>query len=140
MAISLDYMGKYLIMLISVAIAIGIIMGFRGQIQDALPELDNEDDNSGAQLITVEGSTSQKTGKIADLADLCYEKTYEEPGSFTCFIVRSKKGSFSIQASELENRMSTELEENTVVEANPLNRDSLVIRYGVKQDKVVIEQ
>lgn len=139
MAISLDYMGKLVIVMIVVAVSVGIISEFRGQIDNNLDGLNTGEDKKGLEIIEVSGADAE--GKVSDLITLCYERSLERGfEDFQCFLARKKSGDFNLNKNDLENRLDDNVNQSTRFEANNYDRDSIVIRYSVSPDKVVVEK
>jgi len=139
MAISLDYMGKLVIVMIVVAVSIGIISEFRGQINDNIEGLNQEDDETGLEIVEV--SDSSPVQKVSDLVSICYQRSLERGfEDFSCFLARKQSGSFNLNKADIENELDDEVNQSTIFEENTYTRDSIVIRYSVTPGKVVVEE
>lgn len=139
MAISLDYMGKLVIVMIVVAVSVGIITQFRGQIDDNIDGLNNGEDEEGLEIIEV--SDSNPEGKISDLITLCYERSLENGfEDFSCFLARKESGDFNINKNDIQNKLDNDVNQSTRFDHNTYGRDSIVIRFSVTPDKVVVEE
>lgn len=139
MAISLDYMGKLVIVMIVVAVSVGIITQFRGQIDDNLEGITQNDDQEGLEIVEVSSNNAER--RVSDLITLCYERSLERGyEDFSCFLARVESGDFNLDRADLENRVSDEVNQSTSFKQNTYTRDSIVIRYSVTSDKVVVEE
>jgi|GEM_PF-6937260 hypothetical protein len=139
MAISLDYMGKLVIVMIVVAVSVGIITQFRGQIDDDIGGLGENGNEKGLEIVEVSGSSAET--KLSDLIRLCYQRSLERGyESFQCYLARKKSGDFSVDSSSIWDSLEDDVNESTTFEENTFDRDSLVIDYDVKSGKVVVDQ
>jgi len=139
MAISLDYMGKLVIVMIVVAVSIGIISEFRGQIDNNLDGLNQDEDKEGLEIVEVSGADTER--KISDLITLCYERSLERGfEDFQCFLARKDSGDFGLNKNNLENRLEDKVNQSTKFEASKYDRESIIIRYAVRPNKVVVEK
>jgi hypothetical protein len=139
MDMSLDYMGKLVIVMVVVAVSVGIITQFRAQIDDNLGRLgDNDQTEEGLEIIEVSGNSE---AKVADAITLCYERSLErsyEP--FECFLIRNSSGDFSISSTDLEDRLTDEVEQSTNFKSSNYNMQTIIVKYEVPAEKVVVEQ
>ncbi len=138
MALSLDYLGKLVIVLIVVAVSVGMIMEFRGQIEGTTPDPGNDDD-PGLEIVEVAGSSS--TTKVADLITLCHQRSLEKGyEDLSCFVARKKSGNFNLDASTLEEQLEPDVNQSTEFEASTYDRSSIIIQYSVASQKVVVKE
>lgn len=139
MAMSLDYLGKFVIILVVIGVAIGMILTFRNQISDTTPDLDDED--PGLEIIKVSGSHSNSVAKVSSLIQLCHqrslEKSYED---IKCFVARKDSGDFNIGKSELEGSLEPDIRNSTTFEANNYDRGSIIINYKSRPQKVLVKK
>lgn len=136
---SLDYMGKLVIMLIVIGVSVGMIIEFRGQIEDTTPDPGENNDDPGLEIIQVEKSNS--LSKVADLITLCYQRSLEQGyEDLSCFVARTDSGNFDLESSEIEEQLSEDTAEATEFEASTYDRDSIIIQYEVVSEKVVVEK
>jgi len=139
MAMSLDYMGKLVIIMVVIAVSIGIITQFRGQIDDNLDNLDQGEDRPGLEIIEISGPSPVR--KISDLVSICYQRSLKRGfEDFPCFLARKDSGSFALDKADLEDNLENEVNQSTVFKQDSYTRDSLVIKYSVKTDKVIVEE
>jgi hypothetical protein len=139
MAMSLDYIGKLVIMLIVIGVSVGMIMEFRGQIEDTTPDPGSNNDDPGLEIVEVEESSS--LSKVSDLITLCYQRSLEQGyEDLSCFVARTDSGSFDLESSEIEEQLSEDTAEATEFEASTYDRDSIIIQYDVASEKVVVEK
>lgn len=138
MALSLDYIGKLTIILIVVAVSIGMIVEFRDQIENTTPTTGQPDEDSGLEIVQVEGNS---VTEIANLINLCYQRSLEQGyEDISCFVARKDSGSFDIDSSEIEEQLGEDVAEATQFEASTYNRDSIIIQYRTRPEKVVVEK
>jgi hypothetical protein len=132
-------MGKLVIVLVSIAVAIGMITTFSDQVEDTTPTTDEEE--QGLEIVEVSGPHTKKVSKIADLITLCHERSLEEGfKNLECFVARSESGDFSITKSELESNLPSEIESNTNFLHTNYDRESVIITYEVNPGEVVVEK
>ncbi|MDY6778074.1 MAG: hypothetical protein SVU32_05370 [Candidatus Nanohaloarchaea archaeon] len=142
MALSLDYIGKYVLVLVALAAAIGLIVQFSGDVRSMIPGL-NPTDNGGTEPEVVDvtaGSASAQAQRLGELAQLCYDRYLENPQqSFTCFIARKESGTFSSPSpSAIKNNVKGEAKQMIAVQNTPLNEATVTIEYSLSQNKIVI--
>lgn len=136
----LDYIGKFVIVLIAVAVGAGIIMSTQSNVEDVLPEFGDGNDIPEDEIVDIDGNKAQQ---IADHVNLCYSASREKRHeSFTCFMARSKTGSFSLSPGDITPHMSVD---TSNVEFRPggdntFNRETIIIRYSVSTESVVVEE
>lgn len=139
MAMSLDYMGKLVIMLIVIGVSVGMIMEFRGQVENTRPDPGGENDDPGLEIVQVEKSNS--LSKVADLISLCYQRSLEQGyEDLSCFVARTSSGNFDLESSDIEEELTEDTAEATEFEATTYDRDSIIIQYDVASEKVVVEK
>lgn len=139
MAMSLDYMGKLVIMLIVIGVSVGMIMEFRGQVEDTTPDPGGDKGDPGLEIIQVEQSNS--LSKVADLITLCHQRSFEQGyEDLSCFIARTESGSFDLESSEIEGKLSEDAAEAAEFKASNYDRESIIIQYDVTSEKVVVEK
>ncbi len=95
MAISLDYIGKFIIMTVVIAVAITLILTFQNDVEGNVPSVPGNDNggNPETEVITIDTSDdSQMYQKIANLVKLCNERGKQRSTSFTCFVLVSETG------------------------------------------------
>lgn len=138
MALSLDYIGKLTIILIVVAVSIGMIVEFRDQIENTTPTTGQPDEDPGLEIVQVEGNSVTET---ANLINLCYQRSLEQGyEDISCFVARKDSGSFDIDSSEIEEQLEDDVAEATQFEASTYDRDSIIIQYRTRPEKVIVEK
>jgi hypothetical protein len=139
MDMSLDYMGKLVIVMVVVAVSVGIITQFRGQIDDNLGRIGGDDQTEeGLEIIEVSGNSEVN---VADAVRLCYERSLERSyESFECFVVRKSSGFNNLQQSSLESNLRDEVKQSTNFINAPYDGETIVVKYEVPAEKVVVEQ
>ena len=139
MAISLDYMGKLVIVMIVVAVSVGIITQFRGQINDDIEGLGEGSEEKGLEIVEISGSSAET--KISDLVRLCYERSLERGyESFQCYLARKTSGDFNVDKSDIWDNLEDDVNKSTSFRQDTFDRDSLVIDYSVRSGKVIVDQ
>lgn len=143
MALSLDYMGKFVIVMVTIAIGVSVIMTFGNQIKDSSPDIP-ESDEEGTSLVRAE---SQQ--KLVELLNYCHEKSLEKgTRSFTCFLVIYEDDDLNTDLEDFKQTTSFDSEDLKVDEditsTNDKNiiiedGDSLVVRYSVEEKSVILE-
>lgn len=136
MSMSLDYMGKFVLILVAVAVGVGLIMTLQGDIGDWVPNNLGGDDRVDSEVVDVSGA-----GDIASLISLCYEESRKRSHEdFVCFIARHEGGGFgSISAGEINSNLNADQQAQTDLSQAPYTGDSVVIRYDVANEQVVVE-
>ncbi|MDY6789370.1 MAG: hypothetical protein SVV03_05425 [Candidatus Nanohaloarchaea archaeon] len=142
MAMSLDYLGNWVLIVIAIMAAVGLIVAFQGDVKNALPGITPSEDKSGAELIEVEGSAEQEAEKIAEMVRLCNDRALEKGyEGFTCFLLRNKDGEFEgIGSSDIRRELGRELENRTEYKNPPYTGETIIIRYDLDEDSIVVEQ
>lgn len=139
MAMSLDYMGKLVVMLIVIAVSVGMIIEFRDEIENTTPDPGGNGGDPGLEIVEVEESNS--LNKVADLVTLCYQRSLEKGyEDLSCFVARTKSGSFDLESSEIEEELSDDTAEATEFKASTYDRDSIIIKYDVASKKVIVQK
>ncbi|AOV94769.1 hypothetical protein AQV86_02480 [Nanohaloarchaea archaeon SG9] len=139
MAMSLDYIGKLVIILVVIAVSIGMITEFRDQINNTTPTPGNGNDDPGLEIVQVESSNS--LSKVANLITLCHQRSLEQGyEDLSCFIARIDSGSFDLESSEIENELNEDTAEKVEFKASTYDRDSIIIQYEVASQKVIVEK
>ncbi len=137
MSLSLEYIGKLFMILVALAIGVGLIMTIQGDVNDWIPDLGGEKDDLDSEFVDVGNDAAE----IASLINMCYsesrERRYE---SFNCFLARSEDGTFSLSAADIESELSNTLQENTEFLDDTFDRETIVIRYDVSHEAVVVEK
>ena len=142
MALSLDYMGKFVIVMVTIAIGVSLIITFSNQIRDTSPELPGEEEE-GTSIVRI---SSQD--KAVELLNFCHDRSLEQGGrSFTCFlVVNSGDGNLLLNREELENSVNFDSDNlevvTTSVDGESLvlsSGESAVVRYAVEGNRIVLE-
>lgn len=135
MSMSLDYMGRFALILIAVAVGVGLIMTLQGDIGDWVPDDVGDDERVDSEVVN-----AQTAGDIANLVTLCYQESRERPHeSFVCFIARHDSGTFGFGPGDVNTHLGGEQEAATRFEGGCCDGDSVVIRYDVADEEVVVE-
>jgi len=139
MAMSLDYMGKMAIMMIVIAVSIGMIVEFRGQIEETAPDPNPNEQEPGLEIVQINKANSLT--KVSDLITLCHQRSLEQGyKDFSCFVARTNTGSFNLESTEIENKLKQETADATDFKASTYDRDSIIIEYNVKTEKVSVKK
>jgi len=141
MSLPLDYIGKFVIVLVAVAVGVGIIMSTQGNVEDVIPDL-GENDGPESEIVDIGGSSAQKAQKVAAQVDICYEESQQRRHeSFTCFIARSDTGTFSLSPGDIESQLSVDASNvNFDPEGGSYDRQTIIIRYSVAGQEVVVTE
>lgn len=141
MAISLDYMGKYIIMMVAILVAIGLIFTMKGQIMNSLGDFWPGEDE-GPEQVTISKDTDQaRAQKIADLIQQCYEgKVGSGIEDKTCYIINKDSGSFSLGKSDIKDLLKSSLEDKVEFKADSYDRETIMINWDSKADKILVEK
>lgn len=133
--LSLDYIGKFVLIMIAVLIGVGIIIYISGLIKVPCPWCKEE----FPRYVKISvNDKKEQIGKIASLIDACYTNMKGKIDTETCYIVRNELGSFSITASELKNSLTGSLRDRVVFESDKYDRETLVIGYNGVEGKVYV--
>ena len=142
MALSLDYMGKFVIVMVTIAIGVSLIITFSNQIRDSSPGIPGEDEE-GTSIVRI---SSQE--KVVELLNYCHDRSLEQGGrSFTCFlVVNERDGTLQIEKDQIEESVGFETD-NLEVVTNSVDGESLVlssgesaiVRYSVDGNRIVLE-
>lgn len=143
MALALDYIGKFTIMLIAITIAVGLIVSTAGDISiGALIPGGDDDQPSGSNLVEVEGNAQQQAQRLADLITLCWDQVQERRHEdFVCFVATKASGSYGItDTSSIEDRLDTTVADNTQIEPSEIQRQTVVIQWSVADRRILVEE
>lgn len=138
MSLSLDLIGKFVLVTLMISVATGLILGFQTDISNSIGNLlGGDDSNSNAE--TVEIPNDSPAQDIAPLVDTCYNRYLQNSfEDYVCFIVASESGSISFSGESLENRLSKDV--NNVTElSNNYDSSTIVIRYSSDMGRIVVE-
>lgn len=139
MALSLDYLGKLVIVLVAVAVSIGMIIEFRGQIEGATPTPGDNKNDPGLEIVKVSGSNS--LSKVADLITLCHQRSLEKGyEDISCFVARKETGSFNLNSADIQSQLSNDVNQSTEFKASTYERSSIIIQYKVASQQVVVKE
>lgn len=131
MALPLDYIGKFVIVLVAVAVGAGIIMSTQSGIDIPMPEGDKGPDS---EIVDVGSNDAEAVG---DLIDLCYQHSRDKRHeNFVCFMARSETGSFSLSQGAIDSNVDTD---NVDYRSSSYNRETIIIRYSAGSENVVVE-
>ncbi|MFB6174646.1 MAG: hypothetical protein ABEJ87_01575 [Candidatus Nanohalobium sp.] len=140
MSMSLDYLGKLVIVLVVVAVAIGMITTFREQVEDTKPT-PGGDQGPGLEIVKISGGHSNAVSKVANLITLCHQRSLNKGfKDLSCFVARKQSGSFSITPSELKAKLETSVENATTFRASTYDRSSIIINYDARPKKVIVKK
>lgn len=134
MALSLDYIGKFVIVMVTISVATTLIINWQGDI-DFSPPTDNGED--GLELVEVGGSNEGT--RLRTLVVECHDRMQQNPQtSFDCFLATStQSGGFDITSSDLEDEVGNL--ENVDVEDGISGSTNVRIGYDVYEGKVLVE-
>lgn len=136
MSLSLDMIGKFVLVTLMIAVVTGLIVGFQSDIKSAIGGIMPGNDDPGGDAETVEISSNAPAGRIAPLVDSCYKRHLENSfEDYVCFIVSSDSGSISFSGQNLENKLSEDVKEATDIK-NDYDSSTIVIRHSEGKIKV----
>lgn len=131
MALSLDVIGKFVLMLVALAVAVGLIVNFAGDISPpGLPD-------DGAEFPqSVEIADSPE--RVADLVTQCYDASRERRHeSFTCFVAHTESGNdFSVAKTDVQDELSPTVNASTSFSSDTY--DGAVIEIGWSVDEQAV--
>jgi hypothetical protein len=135
MSLALDYMGKFIIVMVVVGVVISILLGMQSDFSQLPFDTGNNNSDTGNNEI-VEASNA---GDVADFVDICVSDTVDAVSDLNCFVIRHPDSSFSLDKSSIESEIESEDVEVKFLD-NTYNREIITVRYDVSRDKVVIEK
>jgi hypothetical protein len=135
MALSLDYIGKFVIVLVVLAVAIALIVSMKDDIlgNNPIPE----DNDREMQIIKVDPANPAE--RVANLITLCWddsrENRFENRG---CFVVRADGGTFSFGEGDIIGPQldSGTWDDRTDFDSACCTGETIVIRYDANQEAV----
>lgn len=144
MALSLDYMGKFIIVMVTIATAISVIMTFETQIRESSPTLPGQE-GTGTELVKVESDS-----EVYELVNYCHQRVLDQGSkSFTCFLlVNSNDVTIEIPNDGIETKLEFDRESLKLVGNDQADQEDLlidpgksaVIRYSIKEgNKIILE-
>lgn len=143
MALSLEMVGRWVLVVIAIMVAVGLIIGFRGEILNSIGGISPDgDEESDVDIVDVDGGRDKHAAQLADLVSLCHDRSLETGyKGFTCFLARSNQGSFQgVTAREVEEFLEGDVAEKTVFKNAPYRRESVIVKYRLEDDKIVVEE
>ena len=141
MALSLDYMGKYVLMMVAILVAIGFIFTMKGQITDFLGGLGPEDDKGVENVKISRSSSTARATKISDLIAQCYKsKIGSGIKDMTCFLVVTDSGTFNLQKDQIQNLLTPSLAQNVEFANEEYDRETIIISYDSTAGKIIVEK
>jgi hypothetical protein len=135
MSLALDYMGKFIIVMVVVGVVISILLGMQSDFSQLPFDTGNNNSDTGNNEI-VEASNA---GDVADFVDICVSDTVDAVSDVNCFVIRHPDSSFNLDKSSIESEIESEDVEVEFLD-NTYNREIITVRYDVSRDKVVIEK
>jgi hypothetical protein len=135
---SLDFIGKFVLIGIMITVAIGLMMGFQSDISSAFDGiLGGGDEPKNVERVDV---SSNPTQKIASLVDTCYqrylENSYED---FVCFIATSSSGSVTVSGDDIEDNLNQDVADTTNFKNN-YDSSTVIIRYSSSKGEIMVEE
>lgn len=138
MSLSLDLIGKFVLVTLMISVATGLILGFQTDISSSIDNLFGGDDPS-SDAETVEIPNDSPAQDIAPLVDTCYNRYLENSfEDYVCFIVTADSGSISFSGQNLNDRLSEDVSEVTELSSN-YDSSTIVIRYSSDMGRIVVE-
>lgn len=142
MALALDYIGKFTIVLVSLAIGVGLISTTADDISLGAIMPGGNDDPSGSNIVDVNGNEQEQIQQLADLITLCWDQVQDrQHEDFVCFVATKSSGSYGIMdTSSIENKLDAVVANNTEIQPSEIQRQTAVIRYSVSDQLIVVEE
>ncbi|MEF8880767.1 MAG: hypothetical protein V5A72_02980 [Candidatus Nanohaloarchaea archaeon] len=139
MSMSLDMIGKFILITIILAVVTGLILSFETDISSSVNDILGGDDSStDSEVVTISSSTP--SSKIASLVDSCYqrylENSYED---YVCFIARSDSGSFSFDEDDVDSKLSENVKKKADI-SSVTDATTVIVRYSKTSGKIVVDQ
>lgn len=136
MSLSLDYIGKFVIMLVALAVAIALIVDLKGDVDIDWPP---GGDEPQMEILNIEGTSDEKAQKIANAIQLCQGKAdtnpYEDTG---CYVVRSTDQDLSLPATEIGSHLPTEIRSQTTFQSDTYTGETVIIRYNAGEQRIIV--
>ncbi len=139
-SMSLEMIVKWIIMLVVVLVAIGLITVFSGRIKESVQNLFHKNNDQSVYVRVGLIGTDQQLSKIAELIDLCYNAKLGQSRDETCYIVHNKNGDFSITKEQIKERLPGGLADKMIFKDDEFDSETIVISYGWVDETVVLEQ
>lgn len=143
MALALDYIGKFMILLVALSIAVGLITTTAEDIDmGAILPGGDSDQPEGSNLVDVSGNEQEQIQRLADLITLCWDQVQQRRHEdFVCFIATKKSGSYGItDTTEIEDKLEPTIANNTVIQPSEIQRQTAVIKYSVADRHILVEE
>lgn len=135
MSLSLEYVGKFAIILVAVAIGVGLIVSLQSDVEGVAPDLG--DDDLDSEIVDIDNDAAE----VASLVRMCYSESRDrQHESFVCFMARSEDGSFSLSSGDIEAELDDSIAEYTEFPDDSFDRETIIIRYSVSSEAVVVEE
>lgn len=134
MALSLDYIGKFLIVMVTVSVAITLIINFQGDLEMNLP-WEEEDGDTDIRIVELDGG--DELNQMTLFIDNCQERSLRNPQtSFECFLITHTDGGFPDIDDDLD-----EDDWDEVVNIEDLE-DAITVKieYNIQEGGVVVEK
>ncbi len=134
MALSLDYVGKFVIVLVTVGVGVGVILQM---VPDSPLGPPGNDDEKYPQVVEIGDSPAE----VANLIQLCHDASLSRgQESFTCFVARRTSGdAFSgIAASSIRNQLPADVADRTQFGAATYDSAVIEVGYSLGEDSIVV--
>ena len=144
MALSLDYIGKFIVVMVTISVATTLIISFKSDIASFFPSIPGQDSSeTGAEAVRINGYVEE----AVELVNLCHQKSLERSHeSFTCFIATVESGSIEFTPGNLRNKLddynfNSHVDDNTISQGTPTSQgtSTLIIRYSASDNEIKIE-
>ncbi len=139
-SLALDFIGKWVLILLAVAVAVGLIVTFSGSVRHAIGDLMGGHEKKPVYVRVNLKTHEDEVAKVSELIGLCYKDKLNSNKDDTCFIVVNENGPFSITSSDINNSLYGGLKEKVVFKSNNYNRETIVISYAWADEKVIVDQ
>lgn len=132
--LSLEYIGKFIIMAVALVVAIGIILTLSNKVGDIFEPPPKCDETEYAKV--KEDSAGKVAAKVANLIDVCfkcYENSVEDK---TCFVVTKN---FPITSDQIASSLPAAVAQKTLFEQRNYNSSVLIISW-LAEGKILVKE
>jgi len=139
-SLALDFIGKWVLILVAVVVAIGLIVTFSSKIRQGIIDIFTKDEPETSHVRVELETKAQEISKIAELIELCHSTRLNTNDDETCYILQNTKRSFDATAQEINNSLSSGMRKNVIFSNQKYSRETIVLSYVWIDKKVVVAQ
>jgi len=140
MSLALDYLGKYILVLVALAVGVGMILSLQGYL-DTSELVPGDKKDTESKIVELEGGHRNRVQKVKGLVSLCYDQVLlEETESQTCYLVRTAEGNFDMGKEEISSGLDPEVREKTDFKKEKYTRQVIVISYDFGQNRIEVDE